>query len=121
MEEWAIGQGILSANFLGKESGNPKPVAYYAISDSSGNDCPGIHLGAGKEKHAVANMALSSTIARLGGLVARMDEDEALKPPGSDTVMPAWFLSWEDLLGPFTWNGLLQDWDSEQVQEQGVS
>ena len=72
-----------------KDSGPPKPVAHYAISDSSGDERPGIHLGAGKEKQAVANMALSSATPKMGGLVARMDEDEALKPPGSDTKMPA--------------------------------
>ena len=72
-----------------KDSGPPKPVAHYAISDSSGDDCPGIHLGAGKEKQAVASMALSPATPKMGGLAARMDEDEALKPPGSDTKMPA--------------------------------
>ena len=80
MGAWVIGQGVRSANFRRKDSRTPKPVAHYAISDSSGDDCPGIHFGAGKEKHVVANMALSSTTPRLGGLVARMDEDEALKP-----------------------------------------
>lgn len=71
-----------------KDSGPPKPVAHYAISDSSGDDCPGIHLGAGKEKQAFANMALSSATPK-SGWVARMDEDEALTHPGSDTKLPA--------------------------------
>ena len=75
MEPWATGPEILSASFRGELNQrivDPQSLsAHYAISDSSGDDCPGIHLGAGKEKHAVANMALSLATPKSGGLVAQ--------------------------------------------------